>query len=93
MLRSKNQPKGFGWCDYRDLLIRDRIQFGGPIVLVWDNVRLHLSKPLREFITARADQLTFFQLPACAPDLNPTTASGRSSSATSAISPPSTSAR
>ncbi|WP_308812117.1 hypothetical protein [Streptomyces sp. A244] len=35
----KNQPKGFGWRDFRDLLIRARIQLGGPIVLVWDNGR------------------------------------------------------
>ncbi|MFD9220223.1 hypothetical protein ACFWDI_09465 [Streptomyces sp. NPDC060064] len=31
--------------------------------LVWDNVRMHLTKPLREFIAANADWLTVFQLP------------------------------
>lgn len=67
----KDQPKGFGWRDFRDLLIRARTQLGGPIVLVWDNVRLHLTKPLREFIEANADWLTVFQLPTYAPDLNP----------------------
>ncbi|WP_263986537.1 transposase [Streptomyces sp. NK15101] len=67
----KDQPKGFGWRDFRDLLIRARIQLGGPIVLVWDNVRIHLSAPLREFIAANADWLTVFQLPSYAPDLNP----------------------
>ncbi|MFB7948561.1 transposase [Kitasatospora phosalacinea] len=40
-------------------------------MLVWDNVRLHLAEPLREFIAANADWLTVFQLPAYAPDLNP----------------------
>ncbi|MFF0557512.1 transposase [Streptomyces sp. NPDC004266] len=40
-------------------------------MLVWDNVRLHLTKPMREFIAANADWLTVFQLPTYAPDLNP----------------------
>lgn len=35
----KDEPKGFGWRDFRDLLVRARIQVGGPIVVVWDNVR------------------------------------------------------
>ncbi|MEU1182865.1 transposase [Streptomyces sp. NPDC005820] len=63
--------KGFGWRDFRDLLIRARVQLGGPIVLVWDNVRLHLTKSLRELIETNADWLTVFQLPTYAPDLNP----------------------
>ncbi|MFQ6197026.1 transposase [Streptomyces sp. NPDC000405] len=67
----KDQPKGFGWRDLRDLLVRARVQVGGPVVLVWDNVRIHLTAPLREFITANADWLTVFQLPSYAPDLNP----------------------
>ncbi|MDT0438625.1 MULTISPECIES: transposase [Streptomyces] len=37
----KDEPKGFGWRDFRALVVRARIQLGGPIVLVWDNVRLH----------------------------------------------------
>ncbi|MEV0057696.1 hypothetical protein AB0H34_45320 [Saccharopolyspora shandongensis] len=30
----KDQPKGFGWRDFRDLILRARSQLGGPIVLV-----------------------------------------------------------
>ncbi|MFE9131975.1 hypothetical protein ACFYOF_42285, partial [Streptomyces sp. NPDC007148] len=30
----KNESKGFGWRDFRDLIVRARIQLGGPIVLV-----------------------------------------------------------
>lgn len=67
----KDQPKGFGWRDFRDLLVRTRAQLGGPIVLVWDNLRIHLTAPLREFIAANADWFTVFQLPSYAPDLNP----------------------
>ncbi|MDO0930410.1 transposase [Streptomyces sp. DG2A-72] len=67
----KNEPKGFGWKDLRNLLVRARIQLGGPIVLVWDNVRLHLTAGMREFIAANAHWLTVFQPPAYAPDINP----------------------
>jgi transposase len=68
----KDQPKGFGWRDFRDLAIRARLQLGDPIVLIWDNVRLHLTRQLREFIAANAEWLTVVQLPTYAPDLNPT---------------------
>lgn len=68
----KDEPKGFGWRGFRDLIVRARIQLGGPIVLVWDNVRLHLTASIREFIDANAEWLTVFQLPTHAPGLNPT---------------------
>lgn len=45
----KDEPKGFGWRDFRDLIVRAHGQLGGPIVLVWDNVRLHLTAGMREF--------------------------------------------
>ncbi|WUH92469.1 transposase [Streptomyces sp. NBC_00433] len=67
----KDEPKGFAWKDYRDLVIRAHTQLGGPIVLVWDNLRTHLVAPLRQFFEANADWLTVFQLPTYAPDLNP----------------------
>ncbi|MFC8001937.1 transposase [Streptomyces olivaceus] len=68
----KHSPKGFGRRDFRDLIVRARIQLGGPIVLVWNSVRLHLTAGIGEFIDANAEWLTVFQLPTCAPDLNPT---------------------
>jgi len=40
-------------------------------VLVWDNLRMHLVAPLREFFEANTGWLTMFQLPTYAPDLNP----------------------
>ncbi len=67
----KGAPKGIGWRDLSDLLVRAHIQLGGPIVLVWDNLRMHLVEPLREFIAAHTDWLTVFQLPSYTPDLNP----------------------
>ncbi|MFI1293993.1 transposase [Streptomyces sp. NPDC020792] len=57
--------------DFCRLLVRARGQLGGPIVLVWDNVRLQLTRGMREFIEKNADWLTVFQLPTYAPDLNP----------------------
>ncbi|MFE5512430.1 transposase [Streptomyces sp. NPDC056529] len=68
----EGEPKGFGWRDFRDLIARAHIQLGTPIVLMWDNVRLHLTAGLKDFIAANADWLTVFQLPTCTPDLNPT---------------------
>ncbi|WP_310794852.1 transposase [Streptomyces sp. TLI_171] len=67
----KGEPKGIGWRDLRDLLVRAHNQLGGPIVLVWDNLRMHLVEPLREFIADQAAWLTVFQLPSYSPDLNP----------------------
>ncbi|GGV08247.1 hypothetical protein GCM10010275_55600 [Streptomyces litmocidini] len=41
-------------------------------MLVRDDVRLHLTVGMREFIEANAAWLTVFQLPAYAPDPDPT---------------------
>lgn len=54
----KGEPKGIGWRDVRDLLVRAHIQLGGSIVLVWDNLRMHLVEPMRDVRSAR---------PRCAP--------------------------
>ena len=67
----RDEPKGLGWRGLRDLIVRAGVQLGGPIVLVWDNVRLYLTAGMREFIAANAEWLTVFELPTCAPDLNP----------------------
>ncbi|MFE2992617.1 transposase [Streptomyces sp. NPDC059262] len=67
----KDTPKGFGWRDFRDLIVRAHIQLGGPIVLVWGNLRQHLTAGMRAFIETNAEWLTVFHLPTYAPDLNP----------------------
>lgn len=67
---ARNEPKGFGWKDYATSSSAPT-QLGGPIVLVWDNLRMNLVAPLREFFEANALWLTVFQLPTYAPDLNP----------------------
>ncbi len=63
----KDEPKGFGWRDFRDLILRAHTQLGGPIVLVWDNARIHLVPPLRDFFEASKDWLTVFQCPPTLP--------------------------
>lgn len=62
--------RSFTWTDYRDLLIAAHRQLDAPLVLVWDNLNVHLDARLRAFIAAR-DWVTSFQLPPYAPDLNP----------------------
>jgi hypothetical protein len=67
----KGEKKAFTWTEYRDLLTAAHHQLpGGNIVLVWDNLNVHLRAELRAFITAQA-WLEVFQLPSYAPDLNP----------------------
>ncbi|MEW2426278.1 transposase [Streptomyces nigra] len=52
-------------------MVRARIQLGCPIVLVWDNLRLHLTAGMRVFIETNSEWLSVFHLPTYAPDLNP----------------------
>ena len=67
----KGETKAFTWSEYRDLLIAAHRQLpGGVIVLIWDNLNVHLRAELREF-TAAQPWLRVFQLPSYAPGLNP----------------------
>ncbi|WP_405827230.1 IS630 family transposase [Streptomyces sp. NBC_00105] len=66
----KGARKSFSWKDYRDLLVRARIQLDGPIVVVWDNLNTHRTAGLKRY-EAEHDWLTTVHLPPYAPDLNP----------------------
>ena len=66
----KHRRKGFTETDYVRLLDAAHQQLAGPIVLVWGNLPTHLNRAMRQLIAARS-WLTVFQLPACAPELNP----------------------
>jgi len=68
----KDEFKTFRWMDYRDLILTAHAQLGAPIVLIWDNLNRHLVPGLKAFAAEHADWLTIVQLPAYAPDLNPT---------------------
>jgi hypothetical protein len=79
----KGETRAFTWTEYRDLLTAAHHQLpGGNIVLVWDNLNVHLRPELRAF-TGVQPWLRVFQLPSYAPDLNPghKKASGRCSRA------------
>jgi len=77
----KGETKAFTWSEYRDLLIAAHHQLpGGNIVLIWDNLPVHLRKELRAF-TAAQPWLRVFQLPSYAPASTRWKGSGRCSSA------------
>ena len=66
----KSETEAFTWNEYRDLLIAAHRQLpGGVIVLVWDNLNVHLHAQLRSFTSAQ-EWLRVFQLFSYAPDLN-----------------------
>ncbi|WP_435840658.1 winged helix-turn-helix domain-containing protein [Streptomyces bobili] len=39
----RGAQRGFTWQDYRDLLVRAHLQLGGPVVVIWDNLKVHLQ--------------------------------------------------
>ncbi|GAA1381228.1 hypothetical protein GCM10009661_57330 [Catellatospora chokoriensis] len=67
----KGEPKGFREPAFAALLDAAHQQLDAPIVLVWDGLNSHKSAAMRELIAARP-WLRVYQLPAYAPDLNPT---------------------
>jgi transposase len=67
----KGDRKSFSWIEYRDLIVLVHRQLGAPVVWVWDNLPVHLSGELIEFVAGNKEWLTVFQLPSYAPDLNP----------------------
>ena len=68
--RGKDQRKGFTETDYAQLLDAAHQQLAGPLVVVWDNLKSHVSAAMTELIAAR-DWLTVYQLPPYAHELNP----------------------
>jgi transposase len=69
--RRRNDPrKGFTETDFARLLDAAHQQLRGPIVLVWDNLNVHVSDVMAELIAAR-DWLRVYRLPPYAHELNP----------------------
>ena len=58
-------------ADLADLVTAAHHQMKAPLILIWDNLTVHLSARMRAFPQAHRDWLTVAQLPAYAPDLNP----------------------
>ncbi|MFC0597635.1 hypothetical protein [Streptomyces palmae] len=57
--RPRCDRKSFSWREHRDLPTAAHQQLGGPIVLVWDNLRVHEAAKLRRRPAAR-DWLTIY---------------------------------
>jgi DDE superfamily endonuclease len=67
----KGERRSFAETDYVRLLDAAHQYLKAPIVVIWDNLNTHISTTMRRLITNR-DWLHVIQLPAYAPDLNPT---------------------
>lgn len=67
----KGERRSFSESDYAALLDAAHQYLKAPIVLIWDNLNVHLSAVMRRLVAGRA-WLHVIQLPAYAPDLNPT---------------------
>ena len=68
--RRTDKRKGFTETDFARLLDDAHQQLAGPIVLVWDNLNVHISAVMAELIAAR-DWLRVCRLPPYAHELNP----------------------
>jgi len=67
----KGEPRGFRKERFAALLEADHQQLGNPVVLIWDGLPAHKSAKMRAWIASRR-WLRVYQLPGCAPELNPT---------------------
>ena len=54
--------------DFMERLVRDREQ---KIFLILDNLRVHHSKPVKQWLAEHADKIEVFYLPSYSPELNP----------------------
>jgi hypothetical protein len=68
--RRGKQRKGLTEPDYARFFDAAHQQLAGPLVVVWDNLNVHVSAAMAELVAAR-DWLTVFQLPPYAHELNP----------------------
>ena len=71
----KGERSSFSEADHAALLDAVHQRLDAPVIPVWENLNTHVSVAMRAFIDAR-DWLTVVRLPAYAPDLNPSRASG-----------------
>jgi hypothetical protein len=68
--RRNGQRKGVTEADCAALLDAAHQQLAGPIVVVWDNLNVHVSDAMTGLVAAR-DWLTVYRLPPYAHELNP----------------------
>jgi len=68
--RRNDRRKGFTETDFARLLDAAHQQLAGPIVVVWDNLNVHVSETMTSLVAAR-EWLTVYRLPPYAHELNP----------------------
>jgi len=68
--RGTDKRKGVTEADCAALLDAAHQQLAGPIVVVWDNLNVHVSDAMTGLVAAR-DWLTVYRLPPYAHELNP----------------------
>lgn len=68
----RGERRGFAWTEYRDLIVATHQQLRAPLVWIWDNLNVHSTHELTDFIAANRDWLHVVHLPSYAPELNPT---------------------
>src|SRR5712691_1904469 len=68
--RRNDRRKGVTEADCAALLDAAHQQLAGPIVVVWDNLNVHVSDAMTGLVAAR-DWLTVYRLPPYAHELNP----------------------
>ncbi len=67
----KGERRGFTWSEYRDLLLATHHRLRAPLVRIRDNLNVHKTHELVEFVDANRDWLRVVHLPSYAPNLNP----------------------
>jgi transposase len=68
--RRNDKRKGFTETDFARLLDAAHQQLDGPLVVIWDNLNVHVSEAMTGIVAAR-DWLTIYRLPPYAHELNP----------------------
>jgi len=66
----RGERRSLSEADYATLLTAAHQQLKAPIIVIWDNLNVHVSARMRVFLDAHADWLTVFRLPAYASELN-----------------------
>jgi len=66
----KGERRSMSEAGYASLVTAAHTQLHAPMILIWDNLKTHISAAMRAFIGAHPDWLTEARLPAYAPDLN-----------------------
>jgi hypothetical protein len=66
----RGERRSLSEADYATVLTAAHHQLKAPIIVIWDNLNVHVSARMRVFLDAHADWLTVLRLPAYASELN-----------------------